>query len=222
MACLFEENLISSLQSWDTTMRLQSLIFVSRREDPLTFTQFLFFYFDDCCPNIIVSTSFSSWNFETTPTHLSSRLYILKKVNSLGLRQGSQVKLLLLQHQEEILDRDEDVTTLKDDPDDSLLSSTAPYPINSLRNIVISMTDTDFILMIDADFQVSPGLDQDFMTYLSNKSSTTDKTAFVIPAFEYLDTPKVIPLWLVIKAVMTDYLKRDVNSREVLITIFGH
>lgn len=92
------------------------------------------------------------------------------------------------------MDRDEDVTTLKDDPDDSLLSSTAPYPINSLRNIVISMTDTDFILMIDADFQVSPGLDQDFMTYLSNKSSTTDKTAFVIPAFEYLDTPKVIPL----------------------------
>ena len=195
---------------------------VSKRR-PTHFYSILFFYFDDCCPNIIVSTSSSSsWNFGTTPTHLSSRLYILKKVNSLGLRQGSQVKLLLLQHQEEILDRDEDVTTLKDDPDDSLLSSTAPYPINSLRNIVISMTDTDFILMIDADFQVSPGLDQDFMTYLSNKSSTTDKTAFVIPAFEYLDTPKVIPLWLVIKAVMTDYLKRDVNSREVLITIFGH
>jgi hypothetical protein len=125
--------------------------------------------------------------------------------------------MLLMQHEtdkRETTDND-DQHVIKDEPDETLLSSTAPYPINSMRNLVISMTDTRFILMIDADFQVSPTLYQDFLKYLSDESRQTFKTAFVIPAFEYLDAPQVIP-----SSVTSHHLSSTCLLITYLISVF--
>uniref|UniRef100_A0A2R5LLI6 Putative transferase transferring glycosyl groups n=2 Tax=Ornithodoros turicata TaxID=34597 RepID=A0A2R5LLI6_9ACAR len=63
------------------------------------------------------------------------------------------------------------------------------YPINALRNLAIRQTNCEFLLLADADFQPSPDFHKHFL--LATRSlSGADKTAFVVPAFEYIDTPQ--------------------------------
>ncbi len=65
------------------------------------------------------------------------------------------------------------------------------YPINSMRNIAIKHVKTKFMFIADADFQPSPDFELRFMSILS-KYKYPNKTAFVVPAFEYLEMPQVI------------------------------
>ncbi|XP_065174464.1 uncharacterized protein LOC135804507 isoform X1 [Sycon ciliatum] len=73
------------------------------------------------------------------------------------------------------------------------------YPINELRNIAIRHSPTETIFLLDADFVPSPNFNRTFWASVSSwfnsseyKSSLVqnrlDKTAFVVPAFEF-DTP---------------------------------
>lgn len=60
------------------------------------------------------------------------------------------------------------------------------YPINHLRNAVIGNVFSQFILLIDADFQVSPGLEVRFRETVDLNSVAMK--AFVVPAFEWIET----------------------------------
>ncbi|EEC03266.1 Gyltl1B protein, putative [Ixodes scapularis] len=63
------------------------------------------------------------------------------------------------------------------------------YPINALRNLAIRQTNCEHLFLADADFQPSPDFHKHFL--LSTRSvSNTDKVAFVVPAFEYLELPQ--------------------------------
>ena len=64
------------------------------------------------------------------------------------------------------------------------------YPINVLRNLAIKSANTKYILLLDADFQPSPNLEKNFFSSIQ-LIKDDEKTAFVVPAFEYLSFPKV-------------------------------
>lgn len=71
------------------------------------------------------------------------------------------------------------------------------YPINYMRNLAIRMAKTKFLFLIDADFQPSPALEENFIQSLRKHqpncllSNEDCRIAFVVPAFEYAETPKV-------------------------------
>lgn len=67
------------------------------------------------------------------------------------------------------------------------------YPINGLRNIAIKHSTTKFMFISDADFQPCPEFGTRFVSIIS-KHRYSERTAFVVPAFEYLETPQVIEL----------------------------
>lgn len=78
---------------------------------------------------------------------------------------------------------------------------TANYPINLLRNLVVKKVRTRFMFLIDADFQASPNLETIFDDFLhkhyaselvkKSEQSNLCSLAFVVPAFEYFESPKV-------------------------------
>lgn len=87
---------------------------------------------------------------------------------------------------------------------------TEEYPINSLRNLAIQHSKTPYLLLLDADFQPSPGMIKNFENLLSSVNITMKgakfldaeeilledenmlhKIAFVVPAFGYFEMPKV-------------------------------
>ena len=65
------------------------------------------------------------------------------------------------------------------------------YPINTLRNIALKEASTKYVLIIDADFQPCPDFQRRFDDAILRHEDTS-KFAFVAPAFEYLEMPKVI------------------------------
>lgn len=69
------------------------------------------------------------------------------------------------------------------------------YPINGLRNLAMAAVRTRYAFLVDADFQPSPGLEAHFAAFIRNKKQQVDtekkKFAYVVPAFEYLETPNV-------------------------------
>lgn len=95
-----------------------------------------------------------------------NRNYIIKKLKSLNLTSNSDVSL---------------VAGFGDNN----------YPINAMRNIAMSSVKTKFMFLTDADFQPSPELEQRFASHIIKKNYTS-KDVFVVPAFEYLEMPKVI------------------------------
>ena len=104
------------------------------------------------------------------------RLYINKKISSLNISLVDSSILL--------------VPSLEADS----------YPINRLRNLAIKMVRTKFMFLVDADFQPSPGLEPNFAMFLHKhhhnlqmnmEQNESQRLAFVVPAFEYLETPNV-------------------------------
>ncbi|XP_035209861.1 LARGE xylosyl- and glucuronyltransferase 2-like isoform X2 [Stegodyphus dumicola] len=93
------------------------------------------------------------------------RLYIQKKLKNLKLLSSSHVTLAF-------------GNSFNDD-----------YPINALRNIAIRKVKTKYMLLLDADFQPSPDFQQKFLTSLKHVDFSL-KTAFVVPAFEYMELPQ--------------------------------
>jgi hypothetical protein len=105
------------------------------------------------------------------------RMYVEKKVKSLTLPKGSHVQLLV--------GREDQVKE---------------YPINTLRNVAIAISATPYVFLIDADFQPSPDVETDFLTAAQEVKRTKTanlKVGFIVPAFEFLDSPQVIHLILI-------------------------
>ncbi|XP_053200951.1 uncharacterized protein LOC128386023 [Panonychus citri] len=93
------------------------------------------------------------------------RLYLDKKLRKLQLTQGSFISLFLCPENNQI------------------------YPINKMRNTAIKNAPSQFILIVDADFQPSTDLEKEFISTI--KGMETYDKAFVVPAFEYVEAPKV-------------------------------
>ncbi|RWS16148.1 Gyltl1B protein-like protein, partial [Dinothrombium tinctorium] len=93
------------------------------------------------------------------------KLYLNKKLKSLKLSSGSTVVVVIG------------------------IEGDNEYPINKMRNAAMKQVKTKYSLLLDADFQPSPDLSKRFLSVVS-KINSTNRTAFVIPAFEYLETPK--------------------------------
>ncbi|XP_074597011.1 uncharacterized protein LOC141852066 isoform X2 [Brevipalpus obovatus] len=89
------------------------------------------------------------------------RMYLEKKLRNLNLSSGSDITFVL-------------------GPDDQ-----NSYPINKLRNIAIEKVRTRFMLILDADFQPSPNLEENFSPLLDKMN--TSLSAFVVPSFEFVD-----------------------------------
>ncbi|XP_076310185.1 xylosyl- and glucuronyltransferase LARGE1-like [Tachypleus tridentatus] len=106
-----------------------------------------------------------SWKGQKESNIEWQRLYIQKKVNELSLHPGSSVTVV------------------------SSLASLEDYPINTLRNIAIKQAQSKYLLLTDADFQTSPGFKERFFAVLK-QYSFNQKTAFIVPAFEYLEQPQ--------------------------------
>lgn len=93
------------------------------------------------------------------------RLYIQKKLKNIKLASSSHVTLVFGNSKNE------------------------DYPINALRNIAIRQVKSKYMFLLDADFQPSPYFQQKFAATFKY-SNFDQKTAFVIPAFEYIELPQ--------------------------------
>ena len=120
-----------------------------------------------------------------------NRVYIEKKIKSLNLTRDSSVTLVLAQ--EPILESTTSATqSTESSLDSSMKKAPLKYPINRLRNLVISSTFTKYILLVDADFAPSVNIDQIFQSTLSSmEHQCNSKCAFIVPAFEWLHPDQV-------------------------------
>ncbi|CAH1792296.1 unnamed protein product [Owenia fusiformis] len=66
------------------------------------------------------------------------------------------------------------------------------YPINHLRNLAMEQVRTEYMLLVDADFYISPNFIESFQLSIINESSPIN--AYVIPAFEYSHGQNMEPL----------------------------
>lgn len=77
-------------------------------------------------------------------------------------------------------------------------SSHLSYPINHLRNIAITESTTEYILVIDADFIPSNNLYRyirsELMPYIVYQSTSMPRTAWVVPCFAMLEAFNDLPL----------------------------
>ncbi|KAG8189592.1 hypothetical protein JTE90_023660 [Oedothorax gibbosus] len=93
------------------------------------------------------------------------RLYIQKKLKHIKLAASSHVSLVFGS------------------------TKSGDYPINALRNIAIRQVKSKFMFLLDGDFQPSPDFQQKFVAHFKH-TTFHKKTAFVIPAFEYIELPQ--------------------------------
>ena len=63
-------------------------------------------------------------------------------------------------------------------------SSSHPYPVNFLRNLAKSVSDTDYILTIDIDMLPSGNLRNDFLKSKLVEKYHSNDVVFVVPIFE--------------------------------------
>ncbi|XP_035694904.1 LARGE xylosyl- and glucuronyltransferase 2-like isoform X2 [Branchiostoma floridae] len=61
------------------------------------------------------------------------------------------------------------------------------YPINYLRNLALRMVKSKYVFLLDADFIPSPNFQDNFRVLINDQSDPTDRTAYVVPAFEFLE-----------------------------------
>jgi len=63
--------------------------------------------------------------------------------------------------------------------------NTDSYPINALRNLAMKRVYTDYMLLVDGDFMMSPHFEESFQLAISQMFSLpTDRVAYVVPVFE--------------------------------------
>ncbi|GAM29069.1 hypothetical protein SAMD00019534_122450 [Acytostelium subglobosum LB1] len=67
------------------------------------------------------------------------------------------------------------------------------YPVNNLRNLAITSSRTDFVLLMDADFIIPAGTHDYLIPYIHAAQSNEDKVAFVFPAFSSSYEPSLLP-----------------------------
>nr|XP_006818881.1 PREDICTED: uncharacterized protein LOC102804782 [Saccoglossus kowalevskii] len=65
------------------------------------------------------------------------------------------------------------------------------YPINYLRNLAIKNSRTSYMLLLDADFIPSSKLRDKFTAHI--KTWNNDQTAFIVPAFEFMEGLEELP-----------------------------
>lgn len=115
------------------------------------------------------------------------RIYLEKKIRSWNLSADSHLCLVY-----------------------SIESADTGYPINLLRNQAMLNVRTDFVLQLDADFIPCPELQARLQAHLKKLakqlSADLDRTALVIPAFEYVELPKVD------KLISTEDLSPDFST----------
>lgn len=70
-------------------------------------------------------------------------------------------------------------------------SDSDEYPINYLRNIAIRQASTEFIFLVDADFTPAADFQPKFDVVTRAYRHVADKTAWVVPAFEFLEPPNL-------------------------------
>ncbi|KAI8494752.1 hypothetical protein Bbelb_273570 [Branchiostoma belcheri] len=61
------------------------------------------------------------------------------------------------------------------------------YPINYLRNLALQMVKSKYVFLLDADFIPSPNFQENFRLLITDESDPTDRNAYVVPAFEFLE-----------------------------------
>lgn len=187
--------------------KLNSLKLPSDRFILLEFLLKLLFDLSTISPS--ASSSFCSyWPCLVLLGRVMNRVYIEKKIKSLNLTPESSVTLVLAQE------------TLQDSPGtkfdgsfDSNKKVPFKYPINKLRNLVISNTFTKYILLVDADFAPSGNIESVFHSTISfigqqvhqqresaivnqvtGYQKCNSKCAFIVPAFEWLHPDQVCQL----------------------------
>eukprot|EP01006_Ploeotia_vitrea_P022986 TRINITY_DN55434_c0_g1_i1.p1 TRINITY_DN55434_c0_g1~~TRINITY_DN55434_c0_g1_i1.p1 ORF type:complete len:328 (+),score=54.52 TRINITY_DN55434_c0_g1_i1:77-985(+) len=62
----------------------------------------------------------------------------------------------------------------------------SPYPVNLMRNVALHYSATDTVLLLDVDFALSQGANGMLSQVGVPQARANPKTAFVLPAFEYL------------------------------------
>ena len=127
----------------------------------------------------------------------SIRLYLDKKIKNMSMPKCSRVTFVLGQETE-----------------------VTDYPISHLRNAVIRNVLSQFVLLIDADFQVSPGLEMRF--HESVDMSAVSLKAFVVPAFEWLEAGQASRVSKLVSVITGIDLQRDVvqSKTELIQLIF--
>ncbi|XP_072173971.1 uncharacterized protein [Diadema setosum] len=87
------------------------------------------------------------------------------------------------------------------------------YPINYMRNVAISHSKTKYILLLDADFLPSPTLHNHFLQVIEQWPTAQGdgemKTAFVVPAFDYIDDQEAHASLPATKAELIQLMKQD-------------
>ena len=96
-------------------------------------------------------------------------IYLEKKLRLLNLIVNSKIVLVISNEKENV------------------------YPINVLRNAAFNNIDTEYAFLVDADFIPCPELEFKLEHHLNNlhrsqfKNYNSNKLAFVVPAFEYIE-----------------------------------
>lgn len=71
------------------------------------------------------------------------------------------------------------------------------YPINVLRNAAFKNIQTEYAFLVDADFIPCPDIEKKLERHLNNihrnqfKNYDSNRLAFVIPAFEYIENQQI-------------------------------
>ncbi|CAH1783095.1 unnamed protein product [Owenia fusiformis] len=94
------------------------------------------------------------------------------------------------------------------------------YPINMLRNAAVRSVRTEYMFLVDADFLPSPNFQEIFdMTLKANfkkrSHESFDKTAFVVPAFEYMEDPEPTDPLAHSKAELLEIVLNEQSNIEV-------
>lgn len=89
----------------------------------------------------------------------------------------------------------------------------AGYPINLLRNKALDAARTRFVLQIDADFVPCPDIETRLRYHLSESARRTSidmqRTAFVLPAFEFIEAPSADESFAKSKEELLQLIFRD-------------
>jgi hypothetical protein len=70
------------------------------------------------------------------------------------------------------------------------------YPINTLRNVAVNVTQSEFGLFLDVDFVVSATADEAWRAFRAagfGERARRRRCAFIVPAFEWVNGPSTLP-----------------------------